>query len=98
MHNEENISKTLLVEAIIDTGIFSSFEYVDRDALQNARFFLINIAKKKHDCLNVFDDKILSFILVDGSPPKPKKKNKTMITIELDLLMKNMTIFRSSVA
>ena len=63
MHNEENISKALLVETKIDTGIFSSFEYVSRAALQNARlFFLINIAKKKRDWLNVFDDEIYTFI------------------------------------
>ena len=59
LHNEENISKALLVETKIDTGIFSSFEYVSRDILQNCRLFvLINIAKKKRDWLNVFDDKI----------------------------------------
>ena len=65
LHNEENISKALLVETKIDTGIFSSFEYTNRDFLQNALlFFLINIAKKERDWLNVFDDKILIVYLI----------------------------------
>ena len=60
LHNGENISKALLVETKIDTGIFSSFEYVSRDSLHNGRLFvLINITKKERDWLNVFDDKIL---------------------------------------
>ena len=63
LHNEENISKALLVETKIDKGIFSSFEYVNRNHLRNARLFvLINIAKKERDWLNVFDDKIHRYI------------------------------------
>ena len=63
LHFEENISKALLVETKIDIGIFSSFEYINRDSLQNACLFvLINRAKKERDWLNVFDDKIYLYI------------------------------------